>query len=92
LTDQQIISAVSATDMDERIVSWIRNTLKFDRRRIAEMNARVETKAPSDTEKRYFADELASTGTRRTDITTFTDLIDLQEGRLGSSESEAVRE
>jgi len=91
LTDQQIISAVATPDVDKNIVSWIGRTLQFDRRGIAEMNARVETRAPSNTEKRYFEDELAMTGTRRTDITTFTDLVDLQEGRLGSSESEGAR-
>lgn len=91
LTDEQILSAVATPDVDKNIVSWIGSALKFDRRRIAEMNTRVETRTPSITEKRYFADELAMTGTRRTDITTFTDLVDLQEGRLCSSQSGGVR-
>ncbi len=58
LTDEQVVSAVATPDVDKSIASWIRSALKFDRRRIAEMNARVETKGPSNTEKRYFADEL----------------------------------
>ena len=75
--------STTAARIDAAVVAWVRDVLRTPREKLDAMNATFERMEPSTPEQReYFAKELASTDTGRRDITTFADLLDLQEGRF----------
>jgi len=83
VSDQQFLDAVKASPDDAGVVRWIHDTVKPDRAKLDQMNERFEKMKPETSDaKAYFAKELAGTGTKRTDIETYADLLDLQEGRI----------
>lgn len=83
VTEQQFLDAVAASPDDAGVVRWIREVVKPDPARIAMMNERIEHMKPETSQaKEAFVADLASTGTTRTDITTYADLLDLEEGRI----------
>lgn len=83
VTEQQFLDAVAASPDDAGVVRWIREVVKPDPARIAMMNERIEHMKPETPQaKAVFEVDLAATGTTRTDITTYADLLDLEEGRL----------
>jgi len=83
VTEQQFLDAVKTSPDDAGVTRWIHDAVKPNRAAIEQMNEHFEQMKPETPEaKQYFARELASTGTSRTDIETYADLLDLQEGRL----------
>jgi len=86
VTEQQFLDAVAASPDDAGVVRWIREVVKPDPARIAAMNERIEHMKPETPQaKAVFAADLAATGTTRTDITTYADLLDLEERRIPAS-------
>jgi hypothetical protein len=87
VSDQHIRGAEATVPIDDFVVDWIDRTAKPSPEGVAKMNAYVEQLAPNTPEQReQFAAELKTTGTARADITTYTALVDLQEGRLSNGD------
>lgn len=90
VTDEHIIEIVESPQIDSAVLSWIERAHMPTAQQILEMNARLEEARPNTPEaKRAFEADLAATGTNRDDITTYFDLIDLQEGRLSAQSDSA---
>lgn len=83
VSDQEFLDAVRSSPDDAGVIAWMHDVPRPDRSKLNAMNDMFEHMEPQTVEqKRYFDSEVASTGTKRTDIKTFADMLDLQEGRL----------
>jgi hypothetical protein len=81
--DAQFLAAVEAANDDAGVLAWIEAEHRPTAERIAAMNAQIVRFAPLSPEaKEHFYLALRATHTTRTDIATWVDLIDLEEGRL----------
>jgi hypothetical protein len=84
LTSDQFTAAVKANPTDERVASWFQQVAKpHSAAELEEWNRKLLTRGPSSPESTVkFNQYLAAIDPSRTDITAWSDLQDLEEGRV----------
>jgi hypothetical protein len=90
VTEDEFLNAVRGTRGDDEVVEWISEYVRPERPKIDEMNAWVENNRPSPDEKQEFCDELERIDPGNDSAGTWTDLIDLEEGRAKKESSTAT--
>ena len=83
ITAEQFTEATKRVASDENLVEWFRKTAKpHSEAEVAEFNQRLLSHAPDTPEKlASFKKTRDAVDASRTDITTWADLLDLEEGR-----------
>ncbi len=84
LTSEQFTAAVKANPTDERVVSWFQQAAKpHTPVELEEWNQKLLARGPSSPESaKKFKKYLEAIDPSRTDITAWSDLQDLEEGRV----------
>ncbi len=84
ITSDQFTIAVKATSTDEGVVKWLEQTAKtHEPAELEEWNRKLLAQGPSSPESAArFKKYLAAIDPSRTDITAWSDLQDLEEGRI----------
>lgn len=84
ITSDQFTSAVKANSTDEGIVKWLEQTAtQHQPAELEEWNQKLLARGPSSPESAAkFKQYLAAIDPSRTDITAWSDLQDLEEGRI----------
>jgi len=84
ITSGEFTSAVKANSTDEGIVKWLEQTAKqHEPAEVEEWNQQLLARGPSSPESAAkFKKYLAAIDPSRTDITAWSDLQDLEEGRV----------
>lgn len=84
ITSDQFAIAVKATSTDEGVVKWLEQTAKtHEPAELEEWNRKLLARGPSSPESAArFKKYLAAIDPSRTDITAWSDLQDLEEGRI----------
>lgn len=84
ITSDQFTSAVKANSTDEGIVKWLEQTAtQHQPAELEEWNRKLLARGPSSPESAAkFKQYLAAIDPSRTDITAWSDLQDLEEGRI----------
>jgi hypothetical protein len=84
ITSEQFTAAVQANPTDEGVVSWFRKQAKpHQPAEVEEWNQKLLARGPSSPESAArFKKYLAAIDPSRTDITAWSDLQDLEEGRV----------
>lgn len=90
VTEDEFLDAVRRTPNDEAVVEWIREYVRPERERIAKMHDWILHNEPSAGEREKFCDELEKIDPGNDFVNTWTDLIDLEEGRLKRESSTAT--
>jgi hypothetical protein len=83
ITSEQFTAAVQANPSDEEVVAWFQRTARpYPPTELEEWNRRLLARGPSSPESAArFKNTLEAIDPSRTDITSWTDLLDLEEGR-----------
>lgn len=83
ITADQFTAAVTANSTDERVALWVRKTAKpHTAAELNEWNDMMLTRGPSTPEKQAYFNKLRdAVDPSRTDLTSWADLQDLEEGR-----------
>src|SRR5574339_512360 len=84
ITSEQFTAAVKANSTDEGVVKWLEQTAKpHQPAELEEWNQKLLTRGPSSPESdARFKKYLAAVDPSRTDLTAWSDLQDLEEGRI----------
>lgn len=84
ITSDQFTAAVKANPTDEGVAAWFQRTAKpHGPDELEEWNQKILTRGPSSPESaEKFKKYLAAIDPSRTDITAWSDLQDLEEGRV----------
>jgi hypothetical protein len=84
ITSDQFTTAVKGNSTDERVVKWLEQTAKpHQPAELEEWNQKLLARGPSSPESAArFKKYLAAIDPSRTDITAWSDLQDLEEGRV----------
>ena len=84
ITDDQFTAAVKANLTDETVAQWFRKIAKPHKAPELELwNDLILTRGPSTPEKQQYFNQLRdAVGPSRTDLTAWSDLQDLEEGRI----------
>ncbi|HWF61144.1 MAG TPA: DUF5069 domain-containing protein [Nitrospira sp.] len=84
ITSDQFTAAVQANSTDEEVVKWLEQTATPQQpAELEEWNQKLLTRGPSSPESAAkFKKYLAAIDPSRTDITSWSDLQDLEEGRV----------
>lgn len=84
ITSEQFTAAVTANSTDERVVTWLEKKAKPRRpAELEEWNQKLLARGPSSPESAArFKKYLDAIDPSRTDITAWSDLQDLEEGRV----------
>lgn len=91
VTDDEFLDAVRRSPDDESVLEWIRDLVRPERDKVQKLNDWVEHNEPqSPEEKKHFCDELERVDPGNDRVNTWTDLIDLEEGRLKKESSTAT--
>ncbi|MCP9463463.1 MAG: DUF5069 domain-containing protein [Nitrospira sp.] len=83
MTSEQFSAAVQANQSDEAVVAWFQRTARpHTPAELEEWNRRLLARRPSSPESAArFKNALEAIDPTRTDITSWADLLDLEEGR-----------
>lgn len=90
VTDDEFLDAVRTSQDDGGVLEWVSDLVRPEREKIEEMNAWVENNEPAPDECREFKDELERVDPGNGSARTWTDLIDLEEGRAKKESSTAT--
>ena len=90
VTEEEFLDAVRATAGDEEVVEWVREFVRPEPHRIAQVNDWVLNNEPTPQEREEFCDELERVDPGNDSAKTWTDLIDLEEGRRQKESSTAT--
>ena len=90
VTEDEFLQAVRSAPDDESVVEWIREFVRPERVAVERMNAWVEHNEPLLEERETFCDELEKIDPGNDAVNTWTELIDLEEGRLEKESSTAT--
>lgn len=84
---ESLLEAVKQASDDDGVASGLRErTAQLSAQQIAHHNAAIETWAPkSDAGRARFERQRARIAPHRPDVTTWTDLIDCEEGRISAA-------
>lgn len=83
ITDKDFTATVQANPTDEGVAQWFKRASKYHAKdELSAWNDMMLKRGPSTPEKqKYFNKLLAAIDPSRTDLTTWSDLQDLEEGR-----------
>ena len=90
VTDEEFLDAVRRSPDDDAVVEWIREYVRPERDKVEKLNAWVLHNEPADTEREEFCAELERIDPGNDSVKTWTQLIDLEEGRLKKESSTAT--
>lgn len=90
VTDDEFLDAVRRSPSDEALLEWIREYVRPERDKVEKMNQWVLHNEPAQDERAEFCDELERVDPGNDSVNTWTDLLDLEEGRLKKESSTAT--
>lgn len=90
VTEDEFLDAVRQAPSDEAVLEWIRDYVRPERDKVEKMNQWVLHNEPTEKEHEQFCDELEKVDPGNDYVTTWTGLIDLEEGRLKKESSTAT--
>jgi hypothetical protein len=90
VTEDEFLDAVRTSPDDAAVLEWIEEFVRPERQTIESLNAWVEHNEPSPQEREVFCSELEKVDPGNDSVATWTDLIDLEEGRLKKESSSAT--
>ena len=88
--EDEFLDAVRTTANDEGVLEWIREFVRPERQKVEKMNEWVRNNPPSPEEHEEFRNELERVDPGNDSVETWTELIDLEEGRLRKESSTAT--
>lgn len=90
VTEDEFLDAVRRSKSDDEVVEWIREYVRPERDKIEKMHQWVLHNEPSQQEREQFCSELEKIDPGNDYVNTWTELIDLEEGRLKKESSTAT--
>lgn len=90
VTDEEFLDAVRRSPDDNAVVEWIREYVRPERDKVEKLNQWVLHNEPAETEREEFCAELERIDPGNDSVKTWTELIDLEEGRLKKESSTAT--
>lgn len=90
VTDDEFLDAVRTAPGDAAVAEWIRDYVRPERQKIERMHQWVLHNQPQPDEREEFCEELERIDPGNDYVNTWTDLIDLEEGRLKKESSTAT--
>lgn len=90
VTDDEFLDAVRRSPDDDAVLEWIREYVRPERDKVEKLNQWVLHSEPTGEERQEFCDELERIDPGNDSVSTWTDLIDLEEGRLKKESSTAT--
>ena len=90
VTEDEFLEAVRSSPTDDALLEWIRDFVRPEREKIEQMNAWVLHNEPTSEDREAFCDELEKIDPGNDSVNTWTELIDLEEGRLEKESSTAT--
>ncbi len=90
ITEDEFLDAVRTAPDDDAVSEWIRDYVRPEPDKIAQMNDWVGHNEPSADERAAFCDELEKVDPGNGNVKTWTELLDLQEGRMKKESSSAT--
>jgi hypothetical protein len=90
VTEDEFLDAVRTAQSDEEVLEWIREYVRPERDKVEKMNRWVLSNEPTEKERQEFCDELEEIDPGNDSVKTWTELIDLEEGRLKKESSTAT--
>ena len=81
VTDEEFLDAVRRSPDDNAVVEWIREYVRPERDKVEKLNQWVLHNEPAETEREEFCAELERIDPGNDSVKTWTELIDLEEGR-----------
>ena len=90
VTEDEFLEAVRGAPDDTAVLEWIQEFVRPERLKIDEMNEWVMHNEPLPQERETFCDELEKIDPGNDSVNTWTELIDLEEGRLEKESSTAT--
>jgi hypothetical protein len=90
VTEDEFLDAVRRSPDDDSLLEWIREYVRPERDKVEKMNQWVLHNEPTDQDRQEFCDELERVDPGNDSVNTWTELIDLEEGRLKKESSTAT--
>lgn len=90
VTDDEFLDAVRRAPDDAAMLEWIQEYVRPERDKVDRMNQWVRSNEPSAQDRQEFCDELERIDPGNDSVSTWTDLIDLEEGRRKKESSTAT--
>lgn len=90
VTEDEFLEAVRGAKNDDEVLEWIRDFVRPEASKTKQMNDWVLSNAPTKDEHEGFCDELEAVDPGNESVNTWTELIDLEEGRLEKESSTAT--
>lgn len=90
VTEDEFLDAVRRSPDDGAVVEWIREYVRPERDKIEKMHQWVLHNEPKDSEREEFCSELERIDPGNDSVNTWTELLDLEEGRLKKESSTAT--
>jgi hypothetical protein len=90
VTDDEFLDAVRSSPDDQAVAEWIRDYVRPERDRIEKLHAWVQHNEPTEDERQEFCEELERIDPGNDSVSTWTELVDLEEGRLKKESSTAT--
>lgn len=90
IMEDEFLDVVRTAVDDDAVLEWIRDFVRPERDKIAKMNDWVFHNVPIDEERKEFCNELEKVDPGNDSISTWTDLVDLEEGRIEKESSTAT--
>lgn len=90
VTEDEFLDAVRTAPDDDAVLQWISEYVRPERDKIAKMHEWVLHNEPTSEEREEFCDELEKIDPGNDYVNTWTELVDLEEGRLKKESSTAT--
>jgi len=91
VTEDEFLDSVRTAPDDDAMLEWIRDYVRPEREKVTKMNDWVLHNEPAnDKEREEFCDELEKIDPGNDSVNTWTDLVDLAEGRIEKESSTAT--
>jgi uncharacterized protein DUF5069 len=90
VTEDEFLDAVRRSPSDDALLEWIQDYVRPERDKVEKMNQWVLHNEPKPEEREEFCSELERVDPGNDSVNTWTELIDLEEGRLKKESSTAT--
>jgi Domain of unknown function (DUF5069) len=90
VTEDEFLDAVRSASGDDAVLEWIREYVRPEPDKVEKMNDWVLHNPPTDNEREEFLNELEKVDPGNGSVATWTQLVDLEEGRLDKESSTAT--
>lgn len=91
VTEDEFLDAVRTSSSDDAVLEWVRDFVRPEPDKVERLNQWVLHNEPADDQEReLFCAELEKVDPGNDSVETWTDLIDLEEGRLKKESSTAT--